>query len=152
MARNNYPASVHEVLVEGKKYHPAALRAVRKFAKSKPWSGSLSERQTKLRELNENLSAAYDVRPPQLVFGPAEPATDSGGSFYIRGLNAIVMRGRLSVVTYLHEFAHHLYGSDERKVCRWSLNLFRRCFPKSWEKLSFEGHMARMDNSEIPNV
>ena len=141
---NDYPKTVQEVLVEGKKYRPAALRAVRKFAKSKPWSESLSERQTRFRQLNHDLAGAYGVAEPQLVFGKINrDGDDSGSSCYIPAVQAIVVRGKLSVVTYLHEFAHHLYGHDERIACRWSVNLFRRCFPKSWEKLCFEGHMAR---------
>jgi len=141
---NDYPKTVQEVLIEGKKYRPAALRAVRKFAKSRPWCGTLSERQTKLRQLNHDLAVAYGVAEPQLVFGETNrDGDDSGSSCYIPAVGAIIMRGKLSVVTYLHEFAHHLFGKDERKACRWSINLFRRCFPKSWEKLRFEGHMVR---------
>lgn len=144
MAKRKYPAFVQEVLVDNKKYRPAALRAVKKFAKSKPWKGSLSECQTKFRRLNRDLAKAYGVKEPQLVFGETvREGGDSGTSCYIPGIQAIILRGRLSVVTYLHEFAHHLFGSNERKACRWSINLFRRCFPRSWTKLDFDGHMVR---------
>lgn len=139
-----YPSSIDDVLVNDKKYNPLALKAVRKFAKSKPWRGSLSERQTKLRQLNRELAEAYDVKEPQLVFGEMPSADgDSGSSCYLPAVKAIILRGKISIVTYLHEFAHHLLGKDERKACRWSVNLFRRCFPRSWKKLHFEGHMAR---------
>lgn len=146
---HDYPASAQEILVAGKKYHPNALRAVRKFARAKPWQGTLSDRQTKLRQLNHDLAAAYGIVEPQLVFGEVNrDAGDSGSSCYIPTVQAIILRGRLSVVTYLHEFAHHLYGNSEQIACRWSVNLFRRCFPKSWQKLRFEGHMVRTDRSD----
>jgi hypothetical protein len=51
-------------------------------------------------------------------------------------------RGRLSVVTYLHEFAHAL-GRDERGACRWSINLFRRVFPEQFARLAASGHTLR---------
>ena len=54
----------------------------------------------------------------------------------------ITMRGRLSVVTYLHEFAHAL-GRGERGACRWSLNLFRRVFPEQCARLRADGHTVR---------
>ncbi len=144
MAKRNYPTSVQEVIVDNKKYRAAALRAVKKFAKSKPWCGTLSERQIKFRRLNHDLAAAYGVAEPHVVFG-GMPAIggDSGSSCYIPAVQAIILRGKLSVVTYLHEFAHHLFGGNERKACRWSINLFRRCFPLSWEKINFDGHMVR---------
>ena len=49
---------------------------------------------------------------------------------------------RLSVVTYLHEFAHAM-GRDERGACRWSLNLFRRVFPEQFARLRTDGHTVR---------
>lgn len=150
MARNNYPASVNEIIVAGKKYNPAALRAVKRFAKSKPWQGTLEERHEKLRQLNVELAAAYGVQPPALVFRSGGSDGDSGASCYIPGARIIILRGKLSVITYLHEFAHHLYGHDEQIACRWSVNLFRRCFPKSWTKVKFDGHMVRRTGSSEP--
>ena len=47
--------------------------------------------------------------------------------------------GRLSVVTFLHEFGHAL-GYGERGACRWSINLFRRCFPRSFARCRQAGH------------
>jgi hypothetical protein len=42
-------------------------------------------------------------------------------------------------VTFLHEFAH-ARGFDERQACRWSINLFRRCFPRSFASCRQVGH------------
>lgn len=42
-----------------------------------------------------------------------------------------------SIVSTLHEFAHHLFGASEFKSCQWSIWLFKTCFPKTWEGLEF---------------
>lgn len=139
---HNYPRTVAEVLDTQKQYKTAALRAVTAFARTRPYAGSIAERQAKFRKLNAALADAYGVAEPKLVFGTVD-ALDSGSSCYIPGLNTIILRGRLSVVTFLHEWGHCLYGRSERKACQWSLNLFRRCFPRSWSRLRFDGHMVR---------
>lgn len=46
-----------------------------------------------------------------------------------------------SILTALHEFGHHLKGSSELQACRWSVWLFIKCFPKSYEKLAWRDHM-----------
>jgi hypothetical protein len=139
---NPYPRSVAEVLDPDKGYKSAALRAVGEFARSKPWRGTVAERQEKFRSLNAALAVAYGVSEPCLVF-EIDERRDSGGSCYVPATQRIILRGRLSVVSYLHEFAHFRFGRSERTACRWSNNLFRRCFPRSWSRLTFDGHMVR---------
>jgi hypothetical protein len=51
---------------------------------------------------------------------------------------------RGSIVTALHEFAHHLYGHSELTACRWSVWLFKRTFPRTYARCTFEGHMLRL--------
>ncbi len=46
-----------------------------------------------------------------------------------------------SIVTALHEFAHHIYGHSEKRACRWSVWLFKQTFPEQMDKLMFKGHM-----------
>ena len=43
-----------------------------------------------------------------------------------------------SIISSLHEFAHHIYGSSELDACRWSIWLFKKSFPKTWSSLRFE--------------
>jgi hypothetical protein len=61
------------------KFKPAVLRAVRLFAKKKPWRGSVEERQEKFRWLDRALAEAYGVEEPRVVFGTDE-SKDSGSS------------------------------------------------------------------------
>lgn len=56
--------------------------------------------------------------------------------------HVIVLRGRLSVITLLHEVAHLLHGPSERVAVAWSLAAFRATFPRSFSRLTFSGHMA----------
>src|SRR5438105_11795169 len=101
MIRRNYPSSVDEVVDPTFRYKREALRAVRLFAKLKPWTGSLTERKNKFRQLNRDLSIAYSIEEPELIFGRLN-GSHSGSSCYIPALHRIVLVGRLSVLTYLH--------------------------------------------------
>jgi hypothetical protein len=135
----NYPSTVREVLDRGLTFRPAARRAVRRFARSRPWQGTPAERKAKFRRLNRGLAHAYGIAAPALQFGDLDGGP-SGYSAYSPLSHTIVLRGRLSVVTFLHEFAH-ARGFDERHACRWSLNLFRRCFPRSFGRCRQVGHL-----------
>ena len=136
----DYPETVAEILDNRMTFNPNALRAVRAFAKSKPWRGTIEERQQKFRQLNTDLSAAYGISAPTLVFA-GFGAGDSCDSSYRPATNTITLTG-LSVVTLLHEHAH-ARGMGERGATRWSVNIFRRCFPKSYAGCQQVGHMLR---------
>jgi hypothetical protein len=153
MPHDDYPETVNEVLA-AMKFRQAALRAVRAFAASRPWSGSLDVRKEKFRKLNHDLAVAYGIPAPELVFGTLDDS-GSGNSHYIPALHRITLIGKLSVVTYLHEFAH-ARGMGERGACRWSINVFRRCFPRQYAKLAHDGHMlirdARTSGRALPEA
>src|SRR4051812_47332735 len=102
---DDYPPSVHEVVDDNMTFKPAALAAVRLLARSKPWAGSLDERHEKFRKLYADLSAAYGIEPPRLIFGN-DHETCSGNSAYIPSMRTVVLRGPTSVVSALHEFCH----------------------------------------------
>jgi len=144
MSDDEYPNTVSEVISDSMRFKPSVLVAIMHFKAAEPYRGTLNERHQKFKTLHAALCAAYEITPPQLIFG-TDLASCSGRSCYLLEMNAIILRGRLSVVTYLHEFAH-ARGLNERQAARWSLNLFRRCFPKSWSHATFEGHMIRRHN------
>ena len=139
--RSGYPATVAEILDFAMTFRPAALRAVRKFAKEKPWRGELARRVELFRTLNAELAAAYEIAAPILnMDGVGEG--DSGASSYCPANHTISLRGRLSVVTFLHEFGHSR-GMGERGATKFSVNLFRRCFPRSYAQAVADGHCLR---------
>jgi hypothetical protein len=53
-----------------------------------------------------------------------------------------------SILSTLHELGHHFFGSSELEACRWSIWLFKTCFPKSFEKLKWDGHMLKQDEGQ----
>src|SRR5262249_4050084 len=148
--RRNYPRTVREVLDPAMTFKPAALRALRSFARSKPWQGTELDRKDKFLALHVALCRVYFAHtnlPPVLRFGNFANHGHSGESCYLPLSRVIYLTGRLSVVTYLHEFAH-ARGYDERQACRWSINLFRRVFPRSFARCQHVGHTLVRDGGQ----
>lgn len=48
-----------------------------------------------------------------------------------------------SIISTLHEFGHHIYGSSELKACAYSVWMFKMVFPKIFAKLEFKGHLIK---------
>jgi hypothetical protein len=136
---NDYPTTVIEILDDQMRFKPAALRALRAYRASHAWRGAPDERKEKLRQLNRDLATAYGRPEPELIFGELD-GTSSGHSSYAPAQHRIVLTGRLSVVTFLHEFAH-ARGMSERGATRWAVNIFRRVFPRQYSRLVHVGHM-----------
>jgi len=128
----DYPKTVAECIDDKMKYRKATLDAVKEFRGLRPWKGTLRERRNKIVHLHRVLCEIY-AKDIGIAFVP------EAESQYIPEENIIVLKN-LSVVTFLHEFAHTL-GKDEKDACRWSLNLFKRCFPKSFAKSTKVGHL-----------
>jgi hypothetical protein len=142
---NDYPNSIDELDLDAVQFPPAAIEAMRRLARSCPWRGTIAQRKRKLLRLNADLAAAYRVPAPRVVFGLI--GDDSGRSCYVPALNTIILRGTdPSVITLTHEIFHCILGPSEREVCRASLSLFKRCFPRTWKRLRFDGHMARANS------
>lgn len=139
---SEYPVSANEVLSPPMRFQRGTLSAMQKFKNSKPWFGTQNERAQKFQLLINDLSDVYSIHAPLLDITAVDDQECSDGSFFVPMMNVIYLKGRLSVITLLHEFAHGL-GKGEYDACRWSLNLFRRVFPRQWNKLEFEGHLAR---------
>jgi hypothetical protein len=142
MRGRDYPENVRSLIDTNMKFKPEVLRACRQFARSRPWRGTREQRCEKFRNFNYALALAYNVSAPKLVFG-GHDGEDSGRSCFIPALDTIILRGRLSVITILHEWGHKRFGRNEARACRWSVNLFRRVFPASFARLRFDGHMCR---------
>jgi hypothetical protein len=144
IARSDYPISVAHILDDRKTFRPAALREMRAFRRSKPWWGTLEQRAAKLTALNVALAAAYGIPAPRLIVNDARPEVEgviNGNGSYDPATHTIRLIGSISVVTYLHEFAHARFGPSERKAVYWSINLFRKVFPRSYSRLHHDGYL-----------
>jgi hypothetical protein len=61
---------------------------------------------------------------------------NSSHSYFDSIERCITMIGKLSVITFLHEFAHALNPDGAEEFARmWSLTLFRKVYPKAFENL-----------------
>ena len=145
MPSAGYPRTVAECLRGDMRFRRGVVAAVKAFRDDGPWRGTLEERKRKFRRLNEALAEAYGMPTPDFRFAGIDGSFSGASSCRSRGAGqpaAITMRGNLSVVTFLHEFAHAL-GRNERGACRWSINLFRRVFPRQYARLQADGHVLR---------
>jgi hypothetical protein len=145
MPSRGYPRTAAECLRDGMKFRRGVVAAVKAFRRVGPWRGALEGRKRKFRRLNDALARAYGMPAPELRFERIDGSFSGASSCRRRGDGrpaVITMRGKLSVVTFLHEFAHAL-GRDERGACRWSINLFRRVFPEQYTRLQADGHTLR---------
>jgi hypothetical protein len=145
MARDHdHPQSMEEVIDDEATYSADVLQAVRAYARSKPWQGTIAQRQAKLMALHLELCRIYD-RPVELHFNiSSEGETDQARCRFMARSDSIVIGGRISVVNYLHTFAAAL-GKTSRSRFKWSVNLFRRCFPRSYANLQIDGPMLRRE-------
>jgi hypothetical protein len=130
--RATYPATVAEVLDDSAKFNPAALAVVRGMARAKPWRLKPRQRLELFRQSASELAVIYGIACPRVGPGPID--------CYLGRTNQICLTAPYSVVTFLHEFGH-ARGFDERQTCRWSINLFRRCFPRSFAACRQVRHM-----------
>jgi hypothetical protein len=110
------------------------------------WStANLHARIKKFQWLVDMLSDIYNIPAPRVNIGEFSEqswnsAGSSGSSNYNKLTHAITLHGKPSVTTLLHEFGH-ARCFDEMDACIWSVNLFRKIFPKSYGRLTQKGHV-----------
>ena len=100
------------------------------------WKGNIKERKEKFLWLNGELNKAFNRKTNLEFIIPNKFSLwyNSGKSCYERDTDTIILEGRLSVITYLHEYAHAL-GYDEQMAIDWSIEWFRIVFPDKIKEL-----------------
>jgi len=146
---DGYPATVAECIRPDIKFKLGVIAAVKKFKDRKTFKTSNKTRLKYMQIMAKELSEVYEVEAPTVTVEGIDldkkvkdTEEDSGSSSYNREDKTITMRGKLSIVTFLHEFAHHL-GKNERLAAIWSINLFRKTYPHQFRKLAAVGHTLR---------
>lgn len=130
----DYPTSLDEV-IHDVKYKRETLTALGQFKASRPWKGALAARIVKFWDLHVELCRIYG-KNVGLDFDPSVMLNEGSGRSNFNPLtNTITLHGKLSVLTFLHEWGHVLKGSSEYQACVWSVNLFRRVFPDNFSRL-----------------
>jgi hypothetical protein len=140
-----YP-SKSRILKRRIRHRAAAVRVVR------AWKREFRGRRRTpdaLRALLTRLSVVY--RKP---LGGIEFSSVSffGDSYNLHTQVITLNPSNLSIVTALHEFAHHLFGRSELQACRWSVWMFRRTFRRTYRRLDWRGHMLVRRHETRPPV
>lgn len=133
-------------------FKPEAIRALKAFKELKTFKPEctsemrLSGMQTLIADLTTVYKGPDYPAPVVITEGLISPEGFSGLSDFRKGENGesdrIIMRGRLSIITLLHMFARCVreYGSWEAQ--KFAVNLFRKVYPRQWEKLTCLGFTA----------
>lgn len=132
------------------RFNAPSVKATREFARSKPWRGSIEERKAKLVAYHAAISDAYGLNT-RLAFEIPDKETSSAASSYSVRDNLITIRGKVSVITYLYLLAC-ARGLGIRKSVTWTVSLFARFFPRSFERLEFGDGLliSRPAGREVP--
>lgn len=120
-----------------KELEEPTIEILKEFKEANPWRGTIDERKEKFRVAFRKMRELYGIGRSRLTFAVPNRVSQwraSGWSSYNRSTGRITLRGRLSVITFLHEFGHAL-GKGEKGAVKFSLNLFEKVFPEQWEKL-----------------
>ena len=135
------------------KFRKGVTKAADKFKESKPFKGTRFERLAKLDAFHRGLCKVYEVVdvPIRITLKGMQKGwhvsdTDSG----------LIVAGtpKPAVWSYLYAFSELVFDECKYKNrVRWSLNLYRRMFPKMFEKLVPTGNMllAFIDADESPS-
>ena len=123
--------TVEGLINDRKVYSEAIIEATKELARSKPWQGTIAERQDKLRAYHVKLCAAYGIEIDLEFVGIAD--TVVGDVRFNAQLRRIQLIGKCSIINYLHAFTR-ARGTGKREAYAWSLNLFKRYFPRSFER------------------
>lgn len=141
-----YPTK-EEILTELYEPKQAEYQAVRKWKAeffNKTWNKlENQERHIILAELIGAVCQSRGEKEFPQYDGNGEEWTYSPDEKKIRG-----NKDKPSIVSTLHELGHHFYGNSEKIACRYSIGLFKTCFPLTYEKLEWQGHMLVVPTKE----
>lgn len=127
-------------------------RATREFAKSKPWQGTVKERAEKFQTFHAAVIAENEMNAELVIAIDTITGESSGASGVMNldengeptsadtGRKAIVMTGKLSVVTYLF-LVGRVLGYDADRAMVFAKELFKQRFPASFSGCRMQGRM-----------
>lgn len=119
-------------------FKPETIKAVKEWKRTiwrEEKDKDMPSRFGALEDLVEKLAEIYQS-PVEIEY-----ESDIESCCYHPETKTIYMNDSVSIISLLHEFAHHLYGADETKACKWSVWLFKKTFPIAFSKLEWKGHM-----------
>ena len=130
------------------------FQALEEFKQKNPWSGDFDERKEKFTDLHNKFNEIFGRNIGLSIEISPNPRdwSSSGNSYYIQfrdGKEEIHLKGRFSVITFLHEWFHALLGNNEKiaRIASWFV--FSKIFPEKWEKLKIKSGLARPINGGV---
>lgn len=132
-----YPTK-EEIMDHEIKYKEETIKVITLWKKDS-WKeakkGSLREKFESLKLILNKLAEIYE-KPVNIEFAPEKPSC-----CYMPVFRLISINSSCSIISSFHELAHHLFGSNEKRACRWSVWLFKKTFNKAFEKLIWQNHL-----------
>ena len=120
-------------------YPEAVISTLKEFKKNHKYSAlpdGMQARQEAMAAMTQNFCVALAIELIAFRAFDLTPDGSSRESYYDSIERCITMLGKLSVITFLHEFAHGLNPDGGEDFARmWSLTLFRKVYPKAFENL-----------------
>jgi len=96
------------------------------------WEQEFEETQMLgLAVLSLRICALYNVGLVDVTIGEVDSFSPKEQHIYLT---------KPSVITMLHELAHHLFGPDELQACRWSVWIYQLRFRNDYNKLVWDQH------------
>jgi hypothetical protein len=138
------PSCIADVLVDNPLYPAGVCRAVKTFRSSKPFRGSINERQIKFAEFVDAMNTALDMNVG-IVFHQPECQNSFNSGVDCRGDRpVIVIVGKLSIATLFYCYAGCMAEDDPQMAdhwgrMKWAANLFKRFFPRSFSGIDTSG-------------
>jgi hypothetical protein len=139
-----------QILATPVEYHPHIIEALRDFKRNHKIGNESNEARLEgMRVLLAEIACSQGIRCPELEMRNIN-GRDSGLSYYDKVNHKIVMRGKLSIVTLLHEIAHSVFRHDEHMARVWSINLFKKVYPKAFKRLEVvDGFVLKIRDNTI---
>ena len=148
------PDFVMAVIDEELQFPENTLEAMRTFKRTCKMEGPgtfqerMAVRIDGMRALIVVMADDYHIPALRLAMMNISPSGNSSSSYYNSAENLIMMIGKLSIITLLHEFAHALQWTSADEVITatrepnpepwarvYSLTLFRKMYPVAFERL-----------------
>lgn len=141
-------AYMAEIIATPMTYPPQIVEALRDFKRHhKLGTESNASRLEAMKILLAEIACAHGTPIPTLTMANIDGG-NSGRSHYNSATHAIHMEGKLSIITFLHECAHAIYGHDEHMARVWSIKLFKKVYPKAFRNLRVsDGFVLSMPNA-----
>jgi len=134
----SYPTPTEIMMTPEPTHKPGVIKLTKEW-KKEIWkekkAGTAQEKFEALKTLLERIANEHYSKPVEVTYQPDLPSC-----CYNMASNRIAINSSLSIISAMHELAHHLFGPSEKKACRWSVHLFKKTFPRAYANLEWSGH------------